>query len=326
MRATDAWLVRGASGVLSVSDSPGHPWVFVRGTGVCSTLIMHALGNQPDLVCAVGTDPGAISSSGTVMSSGTVGSSGSAGSPGVTGRLPAPTIPPVTPPSVTQTLSLASPVFVAAGLDPARAVVTDGYARIDPTIDGRPTAGAATTVQVAQSSTGTGVGIQYADGWLLDTRDGPAYPIIGAETALQRLRDLPVPAIGMACIRGTDCTFRTVVTGATLGLTLAWDRSAPVFVPAWIFRTVVHLPGTGSAVPGTLEAIAVDPRFLTPYGQPTPSASGGPVPAPGGSAGSGTVSGVATAGPPSGVPGSPNTIPSRLPPRTPDLQVAPQAR
>ena len=69
----------------------------------------------------------------------------------------------------------------------------------------------------------------------------------------------------MACIRGSDCTFRTVVTGATLGLTLAWDRGAPVLVPAWIFRTVVHLPGATAAVAGNARRRRGESEVPRPY-------------------------------------------------------------
>jgi hypothetical protein len=343
-----AWTVRNGLTLLSVADSSGHPWTFLRSGG-CSPLAMHALSGQAGVMCAGGVDSGVIGSPGSSSSTsagsgsasfGSASGSSGAGTPGslpgsVPTTAPTPPVPPTTAvppvpqplpvlpkpmpapplPSGAATLAAARPVFLAVGLDPAHASTTPGFAVVDPTIDGLRTTGVGTSVEVTRN--GNADTIAFANGWLTQTHDGAIYPVISASAALRNLQNLPVPAIGFACVKGSDCQWRTVVTGATLGLELAWNRGVPLLVPEWIFRTQVYVPGAESPAAGTLNAVAIDPKFLEP------AASGVPT-GPAGSTGGSNPAGVATAGPASIAPGSPATVPS--PVSTPGLQVAPQAQ
>jgi hypothetical protein len=140
---------------------------------------------------------------------------------------------------------------------------------VDPVVAGLPTAGVRTVVDVDDD------GILGALGRLGDPDEGPAYPILSAQKAFDRLAALPVPLPAIACPESVDgqpnpCPTPTPVsvTGATLGLTLAYDAGDPVLVPAWLFDVA------GSDEP--LAMVAVVDEFITdPVGGDDPTSGGG---------------------------------------------------
>jgi len=168
------------------------------------------------------------------------------------------------PVSEGRALSAATPVLSALGLDPAAADtrVGDGGSevRVAPPVEGLPTVGWDTVVTVGVQ------GVVAAHGWLGPPQAGDRYPVVEAPTAFQALASRREPAEVSACDRqgadGPDGRPWTPdcpplvhrVTGATFGLTLAWEQRRPLLVPAWVFAVA------GSPVP--VAQVAVAPRYL----------------------------------------------------------------
>ncbi len=146
---------------------------------------------------------------------------------------------------------------------------------VEPTVAGLGTGGMATVLRV------TGRQVTDGSGWLPTTREGAAYPVVGARTAWQQLRHTLLPQTLIACTvpdaPGTDpllCGGPVVVTGASLGRSvahLADGRTA--LVPAWLFA----VSGRDQAYP----VVALPERLLRGSGGSGGSGgviTGGPVP------------------------------------------------
>ena len=160
-------------------------------------------------------------------------------------------VPPAKPPaspSLTVVRTAVAPVLRALGLDPAAAHVTGGEVRLDPMLDGLPTAGWATRLQVAADGT-----LTAGTGWLARPTRGAAYPLVGARAALDALPE--PPRMLMPC-PAPACSPEPVreVTGARRGVVLQMlQGGAPLLLPAWLFDI------RGADEP--LVAVAVAPRW-----------------------------------------------------------------
>ena len=130
-------------------------------------------------------------------------------------------------------------------------------------VDGLPTWGLRTLVDVDR------LGVLGALGVPSRPAAGDAYPIITAAAALDLLRAMPRAEPAIACAVGSSCpgTAPQVVTGARLGLTMAYDDGSPVLVPAWLFS----LEGTDDPV----AVVAVERRYLADPAPPDGSGSSG---------------------------------------------------
>jgi hypothetical protein len=162
--------------------------------------------------------------------------------------------------------SAARPVLEAVGLDPADAIVqvgqAQGFVTANPTVNGLPTYGRATTVTVF------GTHVAAAGGWLGGSRVGATYPVISAAAAWKQLRHTPMPRPMMACpvpAPGSKdpmiCGGPITVMGASFGLSLHQANGRQVLVPSWLFDV------RGSDTP--LSVVAIDPRYLAAPSAPT---------------------------------------------------------
>ena len=163
--------------------------------------------------------------------------------------------------------SAADPVLAAAGLSAAPVAVTgDPHMRsvtADPVVDGLPTDGFGTTIQVRPT------GVFLAGGWLAPATGAlkavGTYPLRTANDAFEGLNRMAVPAIECAP-QPNSCPMdeKVIVTGANPGLMSAWeDGSHPLLVPSWIFSVSGHANGP---VQG-----ALDPAYV----QVPPNQDGG---------------------------------------------------
>jgi hypothetical protein len=190
--------------------------------------------------------------------------------------LPAPEVSPG--PSEAEARAAADKVFAALGLSDARVTVWPGdptaSVQASPRVHGLDTVGLGTYLQVD----GDGA-ITWADGHLPGVVTGPAYPVISAQAAFDKLLDAPRPAMDICMVRkdgepGCAEIPPAEVTGAALGLLLDYDADRPVLVPAWLFDVKDQ--------PDPVAQIAIDPAFLAPPasddGDPKPLPPGEPVP------------------------------------------------
>ena len=182
-------------------------------------------------------------------------------------------------------------VLTALGLDAGAAILTSdspgwGAIVVDPVVDGVPTSGMTTTLQVVGGIVANGFGR------LGRPVSGPAYPLTTAAQAWKRLRDQPpMPQPMIMCPNtitssgnnpersscGSVNTGPITVTGASLGLVLTSGADGPLLVPAWLFQI-----GAGLS---TIPVIAVEPAYIAPSDTVSGSAGGGTS----GSVGSGTM-------------------------------------
>src|SRR3954452_3552524 len=189
----------------------------------------------------------------------------------------APTPPPG--PAAADARTLATPILRALGVVDARISVSEGtptttvQASYD--VDGMTTVGLTTTLSFTGDSR-----LATGDGWLTELTKGDSYPVITAPRAFELLREQPRPMIEM-CMRRSDgkpgCADipPTVITGATLGLTMAQDAGRPTLVPRCLF------PGKDKEEP--LSQVAVEPSYLaapatatdTPMSVPPDGGKGG---------------------------------------------------
>ena len=218
------------SDLLRVGSGPGRPWQFVRAdAAVCLEPLPGASPDSSVSSCAV---------------------------PPADGR---PAVEPA--PSRQAALDRAAPVLHAVGLEADDAVVGEPGStgdtrtvRVEPLVEGVPTAGLATTVTVDAD------GVVAAEGWLGGTREGDRYPVISAAAALDRLAAMPVPLIG--CPEGEQrppaplCGGPLEVTGASFGLSLQHEDEKPLLVPSWLFDVA------GGTEP--LSVVAVEAAYLDP--------------------------------------------------------------
>jgi hypothetical protein len=270
VRHAHGWELATSDGVLRVRDG-GTAWSFARGPAQCPaySVDVDADGGVNGVGCAVASPPGSTPSATTPV------------------------------PDDAAARAAADPVLAAVGLDAASARVlpaVSGYGVrtvvLAPAVDGRPTSGARTLVDVDR------LGVLGALGVIATPTPGDAYPIITAAAALDLLRSMPQPELAIACAIGQKCPGigPRVVTGARLGLTMAYDGSGPILVPAWLFT----IQGSDDPTP----VIAVERAYLADP-EPGAGATASAVPpAPGASdGGSGSSPGS------SGAPDSPVPVP-----------------
>ncbi|QXE37273.1 hypothetical protein KQY30_26690 [Streptomyces sp. GMY02] len=196
----------------------------------------------------------------------------------------------------------AAPVLRAAGqggaaLDAGQLMGAVRVVNADPVVGGLPTHGWSTGIQVGADGQVVG-----GTGQLAAPQEGAAYPVIGADKALEELNRVSGDLRGSGPIvdcatsvplekpvdggRSTDpCAPRTVVDAepvdigrAVFGLALRSSGGQGVLVPAWLFEVV---PGGGTP-PYTLAQTAVAPEFLT---KAAPESSPAPEREPGGGLG-----------------------------------------
>ncbi|MFY0514252.1 hypothetical protein ACOMD4_28265 [Streptomyces anulatus] len=185
----------------------------------------------------------------------------------------------------------AVPVLKAAGQDDAalNAGQLMGDVRVvnaDPRIDGLPTYGWSTGVQVGPDGEVTG-----GSGHLKALEKGDTYPAVGADEALKQLnaasrgkgdadRDIggcatPVPLEGEPkpsdpqCVpsNGKRAPVEQTVEDAVFGLALNYVDGRQTLVPSWLF-TVRQAPGGPE---NTVTQVAVDPKFIEKPDTPAPS-------------------------------------------------------
>jgi len=239
-RDDEGYLLRDGGSVLRVYAAPGQPWVFARADWVsCPPFPLDGY---------TGAD--------TAVSCGVA-------------RPVSPSQPPTpTGPTADALRSLARPILDSLGVGSDAAVTASpgdpvGQLVANPRVAGLATVGAGTIVSADSA------GVTTATGWLATPRATDAYPLVSAATVFADLANEPEPAMGAPCTpEGCPQLMDIVVTGADLGLSLAFDGDDPVLVPAWLFRI------DGSADP--LWRIAVDPAFLAPpVDTADPGTSGG---------------------------------------------------
>jgi len=291
-RHAHGWEVSSKAGDVRVHDG-GTAWSYARGTSDCPSYavdIDNADGSISSSGCTVAIPPGDILTLPGAGSSGSGGgvASGSASAVPCPGPTPPATPPPYctgtadssttttrpplgnVPPTDAGALAAAMPVLAAVGLDAEQARVLDGAdgypvrtVVLDPTVDGLRTSGDRTVVDVDTD------GVLGATGVLATPTAGDSYPIVTAAAALDLLRAMPQPEIAIACVQGKVCPGigPKPVTGAVLGLSMAYDAGAPVLVPAWLFTV------TGSDEP--VAVVAVEQKYLAdPTQGPNPVGSG----------------------------------------------------
>ena len=173
-------------------------------------------------------------------------------------------------PSAASARILAGPTLAALGLADARVAVTESSPTT--TVQASYDVHGATTVGDVTSLSYDGKRrLVSADGWLPRVVAGDRYPVVSARRGFELLQQQPRPMMEM-CLRRPDgkpgCADipPVVITGATLGLTLAQDDGRPTLVPAWLFRV------KGRTEP--LAQVAVEPSYLAPPVPPQGSSGG----------------------------------------------------
>ncbi|MEV0009560.1 hypothetical protein [Streptomyces sp. NPDC047973] len=182
----------------------------------------------------------------------------------------------------------ATPVLKAVGQDGAALDARQlmGSVRVvnaDPVVDGLPTYGWSTGVQV-----GAGGEIVGGSGHLKALEKGAGYPVTGADEALERLNErsprvpkstgdcaTPVPLDGGETPPGRSCgtggatpPATATVEKAVFGLTARHSEGEQVLVPSWLFS--VRPEGGGPAY--TVAQVAVDPEHVREEsGRPSPA-------------------------------------------------------
>lgn len=273
-RRDHGWIVQDREGVLRVRSDASGLWAFSRSSDECPSYSI-------DIDSPGGADTG-VSSCAVAVDGGET--------PGAAKPVPVDD----------DALAAAQPVLDAVGLDEQPTLSpTDGRTvrtvSVDPVVAGLPTVGLRTFVDVDVD------GVSGAMGWLGDAAAGDEYPLISAKTAFDRLVAMPRPLPAIGCPETTEgpdvgapdfCgqPQTVVVTGAELGLMLAWEGRAPILVPAW------HFAVDGWTDP--LAAVAVEDRYLA---DPEPIGGGGASTEPS----AGTGGGVEPGNPGSGEPVEP---------------------
>ncbi|GGT30981.1 hypothetical protein P6B95_14195 [Streptomyces atratus] len=176
----------------------------------------------------------------------------------------------------------ATPVLKAVGQDDATLDTRQlmGSVRVvnaDPVIDGLPTYGWSTGIQVGPDGEVVG-----GSGQLKGLEKGDSYPVISAGEALKQLNgaasrtggradvggcatpvpledDLKSPKVHCGTRTGAERPTTTVtVDKAVFGLTKQYVAGKQTLVPSWLFSVRPAAGGTG----GTVSQIAVDPAYL----------------------------------------------------------------
>ncbi|MEV6160395.1 hypothetical protein AB0L71_00420 [Streptomyces sp. NPDC052052] len=198
-----------------------------------------------------------------------------------------------TPVSEKAAKAAAAPVLKAVGQDDAALDARQlmGSVRVvnaDPVVDGLPTYGWATGVQIGPDGDVVG-----GSGQLKGLAKGDVYPVIGAAEALKQLNAAqppgggniggcadPVPAGDGSvsplyrCAEQTGVEPRTTtvtVDRAVFGLGARYVDGKQMLVPSWIFTVRPGADGSGD----TLTQVAVDPAYLTKDAPATKSPDSG---------------------------------------------------
>ncbi|XUZ95325.1 hypothetical protein ACQ9ZG_07560 [Streptomyces araujoniae] len=185
----------------------------------------------------------------------------------------------------------AAPVLKAVGqadaaLDAAQLMGDVRVVNAEPKVDGLPTYGWTTGVQIGPDGTVAG-----GSGQLKALEKGATYPVIGAEAALNQLneagradgeasRDIggcatPVPLEGEPkpgdpqCVpsNGKRAPVQHTVEDAVFGLALSYEEGRQTLVPSWLFQVRQGSGGPES----TVTQIAVAPEYVEKPDAPTPS-------------------------------------------------------
>ncbi|MGO4749394.1 hypothetical protein AB4212_12320, partial [Streptomyces sp. 2MCAF27] len=184
----------------------------------------------------------------------------------------------------------AQPVLDALGLDDAKLDATQLYGAVrvvkaDPVLDGLPTYGWRTSLQVAADGQLVG-----GDGLLSKPAEDDTYPLIGAAEAMKRLNkggdsadgsgsadDAPGKAKpgkaepaekapeAAATGSASSTAGKVTVRKATLGLAARSVDGRRALVPSWLFQVG---PSSADDVMNTVTYPAVDPKFIK---KPSPS-------------------------------------------------------
>ena len=262
-RVTGGWRVTGL-GTLQVTDGPGLRWTYLGVPVVtqCGPIVrtppVPGAANMAGSGVSTGSNPRAVAPAAAVTIC-----------PMKPGRLE-PFEPLPTPsgsaavPSGPSAEAVAKPVLQATGVAGSplwiTAIGSVTFVSADPTVDGLPTSGFATTIGV-----GPGNRITQASGWLSRPATGSSYPLVGARQAFNRMKLATHPVSGahppeVMCPLSPDVfcgpgPIRVVqVTGAIYGLSLTYNRGEPVLVPSWLFKVA----GTSLRIP----EVAINPRYL----------------------------------------------------------------
>ena len=260
---TGGWYLVSGTTELSVSELAGRHWTYSNHGCIAGPVLDPATGAG----CAV-----AVSVPPLPVTPNAGSAPGSIGVTPPSAAAPPSPVAPASPVPENVARRLAGPVLQAVGINPdAGRVDTEGGGRsvvVSPQVGGSTVVGLETTVSVDEHGQ-----IVDASGWLATPTQGPAYPLISARAAYDRLLAQPQPMMGLAMapcriVPGTSGCAPTpdrVVTGATLGLTqtLSTDRGV-LLVPAWLFQV------RGETTPTAV--VAVEPAFL---GRPDQLSAGG---------------------------------------------------
>ncbi|MET9657027.1 hypothetical protein [Streptomyces sp. NPDC006510] len=195
----------------------------------------------------------------------------------------------------------ATPVLKAAGQDDAALDTRQlmGSVRVvnaDPKVDGLPTYGWSTGIQVGPNGEVVGGG-----GQLKALEKGESYPVIGAAEALKQLngpasrKDAPADIGGCATPVPLDeglkspkahCGARTgaerptttvTVDKAVFGLAMQYEAGKQTLVPSWLFSVRPAAGGLGT----TVSQVAVAPSYLAKDAPATTVPTPAPTPPPG---------------------------------------------
>jgi hypothetical protein len=246
------WYLASGTTELSVSELAGRHWVYANH----GCLAGPVLDPQRGSACAVSSSTPPVSPGpGAKSTPGRVGVK----APPITSS-PAP-VPQPTPVPQNIAASIARPVLAAVGVNADAAQVETGGGQqsvvSSPVVAGLGVQGLETRVSIDEHGQ-----IVDASGWLAPSTTGPTYPLISARQAYDELlaRPQPMTAMPLLCRRvagqaGCAPVPDRVVTGATLGLTQAYNTDGSILlVPAWLF----HLRGE----PASMSVVAIDQVYL----------------------------------------------------------------
>ena len=203
-------------------------------------------------------------------------SGGVAVAPGLPGAQASVPPPPPSGPTDAQVRALAAPMLSRLGW---------GGATLDVSVGGPTTSVTASRTLPGTATTGWTTTLEFAAGGKLVDGSGIVgqpglahrYPLISATRAYQLLLAQPRPMTEMCAVRkdrrpGCEPVPPTVITGASLGLSLRHEFDQPLLVPSWLFDV------KGSNEPTAV--VALDPHWLKPPAtvvpRPMPPQSGQP--------------------------------------------------
>ncbi len=320
VRHAYGWVVSDATAEIRVRDGAGANWSFAPLTDASGCLgygvdVDHSNNDGAVSSCArVGVD--GVTTSGSVATAPPATSAPDSPSayawPSTStsdAPVPGPTQIPVDLPLVTAEVahSIADPILTALGIQGSETVTSgsgSASVQVDPTVDGMPTQGISTFMQV------DGTKVLSAGGWLTLPTAADTYPLVTAAQAFKDLASRPQVMMAILCPQTLDSTSNPcptpapiVITGAELGLELNYDETnSPILIPSWFFKTA----DTGYPI----TSIAIEPAYL---GTATPSPVGTDIIPPSSATGGGSGSSGSGGGP----------VPTMVPPAAPPVATTP---